>query len=142
MVIGSEFLGQVFVKGVPETDTMAQTALILIAYDVSISVLGLPLFPNVMVNEGQLLKVTCVRRNIQAITTLQILNPNGVPVPTSLGVYNEPNVTRNFAGTYTCVVRSTLDNSTANATSTVVIQCKLDQSYIYREIFKGFGFCY
>ena len=91
----------------------------------SIIVLRLPIFPDVTVNEGALLKVTCVSRNIPGITSLQILDPNGMPVPVSLGVYTVPNVTRAYAGTYTCVVRSTRDNSTVNATSTVVIQCKL-----------------
>ena len=67
-----------------------------------IIVLRQPLFPDVTVNEGQLLKVTCVARNIADITTIQIFDPNGVPVSTFLGVYTVPNVTRVFAGIYTC----------------------------------------
>ena len=90
-----------------------------------IIVLRQSLFPDVTVNEGQSLKVTCVARNIADITTFQIFDPNGVPVPTFLGVYTVPNVTRAFDGTYTCVVRSTLDNSTVSAISTVVVQCKV-----------------
>ena len=90
-----------------------------------IIVLRTPLFPDVTVNEGQTLKVTCVGRNIPDVTTLQILDPSGMPVPTSLGVYTVPNVTKAYAGTYTCVIMSTIDNSTATATSTVIIQCKL-----------------
>ena len=71
---------------------------------------------------------------------LEIRNPNNISVPTSLGVYTRENVTRNFAGTYTCVVRNTLDNSTVSETSTVVIQCKLDQNYIYGEISRALSF--
>ena len=71
------------------------------------------------------MKVVCFGRNIPDITTFQILDPNGMPVPTFLGVYTVPNVTRAHAGTYICVVRSILDNSTVSAISTVVVQCKL-----------------
>ena len=87
--------------------------------------LRLPLSPDVTVNEGQTLKVTCVSRNIPDITTLQILDPNGMPVPVSFGVYTVPNVTRAFAGSYTCVITSTINNSTVSEISTVIIQCKL-----------------
>ena len=85
-----------------------------------------PLFSNATytVIEGELLKITCVPRNIPGITTLQILNPNRVRVPTSLGVYSVPNVTQSYAGTYTCVVISTLDNFTVNDTSLVIVECK------------------
>ena len=84
-----------------------------------------PLFPNVTDNEGELLSVVCITRNIFDITTSEVLDPNGMPVMTPVGVFNVPNVTRAFAGTYTCVVRSTRDNSSVTATSTVIIQCKL-----------------
>ena len=86
-----------------------------------------PLFTNVTVNEGELLQITCLTRNIRDITTFEVLDPNGRPVATVnvLGVISVPNVSRAFAGTYTCVIRSMLDNSTVNATSTVVIQCEL-----------------
>ena len=64
-------------------------------------------------------------RNIPEITTFQILDSNGMPVPTHIGAYSVPNVTRAFAGSYTGVIMSTIDSSTVNATSTVVIQCRL-----------------
>ena len=84
-----------------------------------------PLFSGATVNEGEVLTIICVSRNIPDITTFQILDPNRMPVPTVAGVFSVPNVTRAFAGTYTCVVRSTLDNTTMNMTSVVVVQCKL-----------------
>ena len=84
-----------------------------------------PLFLDATTNEGELLEITCLTRNIPDISTFQVLNPNGIPITTILGVYRVPNVTRAFAGTYTCVVTSTIDNSTVNAISMVVIQCKL-----------------
>ena len=92
-------------------------------------VLVQPLFPDVTVNEGEFLRVTCISRNIPDITTSEILDPNGIPVMIAVGVFNVPSVTRAFAGTYTCVVRSTRDNSSVTATSTVIIQCKLSILY-------------
>ena len=92
-----------------------------------ITVLQQPLFSNATytINEGESLKITCTSRNVPDITTLQILNPNGVPVHEILGVFSVPNVTRSYAGTYTCVVTSALDNSTMNATSIVIVDGKL-----------------
>ena len=86
-----------------------------------------PLFADVTVNEGELLRIICITRNIPNIITFQIFDPNGVPVTlsTTLGVFSVPNVTRAYAGTYTCVVSSTIDNGTVNETSNVIIQCKL-----------------
>ena len=84
-----------------------------------------PLFLDATTNEGELLEITCLTRNIPDISTFQVLNPNGMLITTILGVYRVPNATRAFAGTYTCVVTSTIDNSTVNAISMVVIQCKL-----------------
>ena len=55
-----------------------------------------------ILSEGQMLKVTCVGRNIPDITTVQILDPSGVTVPIDLGVFSVPNVTRAYAGMYTC----------------------------------------
>ena len=92
-------------------------------------VLQQPLFADATVNEGELLEITCVIRNIPNITTFEILDPNGMPVSTTLGVFSIPNVTRTYAGTYICIVTSTLDNTTVNATSTVIVQCKLQLSY-------------
>ena len=91
-------------------------------------VLQQPSFPNatVTVTEGEALKLTCITRNIQDITTSMILDPNGVPVAAVFGVFTVPNVTRSYAGTYTCIVTSTLDNSTVNETSEVIVECKLN----------------
>ena len=84
-----------------------------------------PIFPDATINEGELLRITCITRNIPDIITFKVLDPNGMPVATVLGVYSVLNVTREFAGLYTCVVVSTIDNSTVNAISTVIILCKL-----------------
>lgn len=94
-------------------------------------VLQRPLFPDVTVNEGQLLAISCITRNIPDITTFQILDPNGIQIPTILGQYRVPNVTRAFAGSYTCCVMSTIDNSTVSAISRVVIQCKFVHKQYY-----------
>ena len=83
------------------------------------------LFTDITVNEGELLRVVCISRNFPDITTLEVFDPNGMLVMTVLGVFNVPSVTRAFAGTYTCVIRSALDNSNVTETSTVIIQCKL-----------------
>ena len=77
------------------------------------------------VNEGQLLTMTCTNNNIPAITTFEIRDPDGVPVNASLGVFTVQAVTREYAGIYSCVVESTINNSTVTETSRVVIQCKL-----------------
>jgi hypothetical protein len=81
-----------------------------------------------IVDEGQLLTITCMTNNIPAITTFEIRDPDGVPVNASLGVFTVPNVTREYAGIYSCVVLSTNNNSTVTETSRVVIQCKLSIS--------------
>ena len=83
------------------------------------------MFPDVTVDEGQLLTITCTNNNIPAITTFEIRDPDGVPVNASLGVFTVPAVTREYAGIYSCVVESTINNSTVTETSRVVIQCKL-----------------
>ena len=84
------------------------------------------MFANVTVSEGELLKLTCITRNIPDITTIQILDPNGMPLDReiSVGVITVPNITRNYAGVYTCIVTSKLDNSTVNDTSVVIIECE------------------
>ena len=83
------------------------------------------------IREGATLKVTCITRNIQDITTSKILDPRGVVVPSAVGVFTVENAMRDASGVYTCLVTNTLDNSTINATSTVVIQCKLSTSRLY-----------
>lgn len=84
-----------------------------------------PVFPDTTVNEGQLLNIICTTNNIPSIITLEIRDPNGVPVNASLGVFTVPNVTREYAGTYSCVVMSTVIDSIVTETSRVVVQCKL-----------------
>ena len=86
-------------------------------------VLRQPIFPNVTVNEGGWLEIFCIIRNIRDIITFQIHNPSGISVSIG-GVFSVPNVTRAYAGTYSCVIRSILNNSTVSATSVVIIQCK------------------
>ena len=90
--------------------------------------LAQPQFLDVTVNEGELLKITCLIRNIPDISMFEVLDPNGRPVDTVLGVFTVPNVNRTLAGTYTCIVRSTLEGSNVTAISTVVVQCKLTMS--------------
>ena len=62
------------------------------------------MFANVTVTEGELLELICITRNIADITTLQILDPNGMPLDLVIGVIKIPSVTRNYTGVYTCVV--------------------------------------
>ena len=69
--------------------------------------------------------VECETNNIPDITTFEIRDPNGVLVNAPVGVYSVPSVTRAHAGTYSCIIVSTIDNSTVNETSEVIIQCKL-----------------
>ena len=92
---------------------------------VSLLVLNQPLFGSATVEEGELLTITCITRNIPDISSFQVLDPNGMPVTTALGGFSVPSVTRAYAGTYICVVRSNRDNSTVSASSVVVILCKL-----------------
>ena len=88
-------------------------------------VLVQPVFPDVTVSEGDLLTIECTMDNIPDITTFEILDQNGMAVSAPLGVYSVPSVTREYAGIYSCIVMSTIDNSTVNDTSEVIIQCKL-----------------
>jgi hypothetical protein len=90
------------------------------------AVLREPLFDDVTVREGALLKITCVPRNIPAITTTQILDSRGMAVSNVvLGVVTIDSAFRNASGVYTCLVTNTLNNNTINATATVVVECKL-----------------
>ena len=98
---------------------------LLVIINFLILVLRQPLFSSAIVNEGELLTIACLTRNIPSIITFEVFDPNGLPVTTVLGVFRVPNVTRAYAGTYTCIVRSNRDNSTVSVTSTVVIQCEL-----------------
>lgn len=69
--------------------------------------------------------IKCITNNIPNITMFEIRDPNGVPVTAPFGVYSVPSVTRAYAGTYICNVMSTINNSTVNETSDVIIRCKL-----------------
>ena len=89
------------------------------------AVLGEPLFDDATIREGQTLTITCVTRNIPDITTSQILDPRGEVIPSPVGVVTIENAMRDASGVYTCLVRNINNNSTINATSTVIIQCKI-----------------
>ena len=83
--------------------------------------------------EGDLLTLKCIMdNNIPDITTFEILDQNGMAINAPLGVYSVPNVTREYTGTYSCIVMSTIDNSTVNDTSEVIIQCKLSLTITIR----------
>ena len=104
-------------------------------------VLVQPVFPDVTVSEGDLLTIECTMDNIPDITTFEILDQNGMAVSAPLGVYSVPSVTREYAGTYSCIVMSTIDSSTVNDTSEVIIQCKLSLTstirYLHNIIIKS-----
>ena len=70
------------------------------------------------------MNITCIANNIPDIITFEIRDPNGIPVNALFGVFSVPNVTREYAGTYICVIMNTMDNSTVDEISRVVIQCK------------------
>ena len=102
------------------------TVIVTIMLCFNFIVLVQPVFPDVTVSEGDLLTIECTMdNNIPNITTFEILDQNGMAVSAPLGVYSVPSVTREYAGTYTCIIMSTIDNSTVNDTSEVTIQCKL-----------------
>ena len=91
-------------------------------------VLARPAFADVTVNEGDLLELVCVTMNSPEISSMvHIQSPSSVPrrLPNATHVISVPNVTRDFAGTYTCIVASSIDDSVVNDTSEVIIQCKL-----------------
>ena len=92
------------------------------------AVLREPLFDDVTIREGETLKLTCLTRNIQDITTSQILDPRRVVLPSAVGVVTIENAMRAASGVYTCLVRNTLNNNTINATSTVIIECMFSAS--------------
>ena len=86
-----------------------------------------PSFDDVTVNEGDLLELICVTNDTQPTTSTHIQGPISVPrrIPNNSPIISVPNVTRDFAGTYTCIVTDETDYSVVNETSEVVIQCKL-----------------
>ena len=99
--------------------------------------LAQPAFADVTVNEGDLLELVCVTMNSpEVISIVYIQSPSSVPrrLPNATPVISVPNVTRDFAGTYTCIVASSIDNSVVNDTSKVIIQCKLPIQLICCEI--------
>ena len=70
--------------------------------------------------------VICLNANPVLVSRLTLLDPNGKVVPANLGgVFTVPNAARNYSGTYTCRIESTINNDTVMATADVVIQCKL-----------------
>ena len=86
-----------------------------------------PSFDDVTVNEGDLLELICVTNDTRPTTSTHIQGPISVPkrFPNNSPIISVPNVTRDFAGTYTCIVTDETDDSVVNETSEVVIQCKL-----------------
>ena len=87
-----------------------------------------PIVSNVTLNEGDELRMTCRNLNLQGLSITYWLNPNGQNITST--PQNEiliRNASRNYAGTYTCVIASTRDNSTATKLAYVTIQCKIDQ---------------
>ena len=71
--------------------------------------------------------VTCFNTNPPLVSNLTVLDPNGEVVSVSLGgVFTVPNAARNYSGTYTCLINSTVNNDTSVvATAEVTIQCEL-----------------
>ena len=82
-----------------------------------------PIFLPVTVNKGQTLQLRCLDQNPSLIGRIEIRNPGDMMVATLL--YSVPNVTRSFAGTYSCVAISRLNASvTITVTTTVTVQCE------------------
>ena len=101
-----------------------------------VTVLAQPTFDSATINEGEVLSITCVTGNIREITSFQVLDPRGMPVPTTdVGMYTLMNALRNASGLYTCIVTNTMTNATINATSTVVVQCESCRSRILALLF-------
>ena len=71
--------------------------------------------------------VICTNTNPPLVSRLTLLDPNGKVVPANLaGVFTVPNAARNYSGTYTCLINSTIDkNTSVMATAEVTIQCEL-----------------
>ena len=86
----------------------------------------LPLFPDVAINEGDELVLTCINTNPPIVSTaVEILDPNGEVVNThvNLDTFRVLNTTMNYTGTYTCLISSTVSNDTVMTTAHVAIQC-------------------
>ena len=86
-----------------------------------------PSFDDVTMNEGDLLELICVINDTRSTTSTRIHGPISVPrrLPHDSPIIIVPNVTHDFAGTYTCFVTDETDYSFVSETSEVVIQCKL-----------------
>ena len=83
-----------------------------------------PTFHSVTVNEFTPLMIRCINVVPNNVGRVQIFNPDGEMVGDLS--YNVPNATREFAGTYSCVVTSRIDpNITATTTTEVTVRCKL-----------------
>ena len=83
-----------------------------------------PSFDDVTVNEGDLLELTCVTNDTRSTTSTRIHGPIR-RLPHDSPIISVPNVTHDFAGTYTCFVIDETDYSFVSETSEVVIQCEL-----------------
>ena len=108
-------------------------------YNFNDNVLALmrPLFDDVTVNEGDLLELICATDDTLPTTSTHVQSPISVPrrLPNNSPIISIPNVTRDFAGTYTCIITDESDDSVVNETSEVVIQCKFPiQKVLYNYI--------
>ena len=82
-----------------------------------------PIFTPPTVNEFTSLSIICHRTVPENVGSVRIFNPDGVMVGSDF--YSVLNVTREFAGTYSCVVLSLVSNATKATTAEVIIRCKL-----------------
>ena len=66
--------------------------------------------------------VTCINMNPPLVSNLTVLDSDGEVVPVNLGgVFTVPNAARDYSGTYTCLISSTINNDTVMATAEVTI---------------------
>ena len=89
-------------------------------------VLAPPQFDDVTINEGDVLMISCINTNPSIVSSITLWEPNGEVVPVDLlGAFTIPSATRNYSGTYTCLITSTINNNTVMTTAEVTIQCEL-----------------
>ena len=70
--------------------------------------------------------VICVNTNPPLVSSLTVLEPNGEVASAIEGTFTVPNAARNYSGTYTCLINSTINNDlNVMATAEVTIRCKL-----------------
>ena len=90
----------------------------------SLAALVAPTFNPVTVNEFTRLVIRCDNAVPNNVGRIQIFNPDGEMVGSLY--YTVANVTREFAGTYSCVATSRIDpNITATTTTEIIVRCKV-----------------